>query len=175
MPTHYKGNPRERTALNAYINLVRASETILSRVAADLGARGLTIGQFGALEVLFHLGPMCQKELSEKLLRTGGNVTFVIDRLQRRGWVQREPVESDRRKLLIRLTAGGKQLLERIFPLHVRAIVNEFGRLDLREQQTLRRLCRKLGRSGLGKERGQAFKKLTKNRQEKNHDTSSTE
>jgi MarR family 2-MHQ and catechol resistance regulon transcriptional repressor len=160
MPTHYQGNRRERAALNAYINLVRATETILSNIARDLAARGLTMGQLGVLEALCHLGPMCQKELSEKLLRTGGNVTFVIDRLQRRGWVRRETVESDRRKVLIRLTPGGKQLIERIFPLHLKAILNEFARLDLGEQQTLRRLCRNLGQGSQGKNRAAEFPEI---------------
>jgi MarR family 2-MHQ and catechol resistance regulon transcriptional repressor len=151
MPTHYQGNKRDTAALNAYINLVRAAETILGNIGTDLGTRGLTLGQFGVLEALLHLGPMCQKKLSEKLLRTGGNVTFVIDKLERRGWVRRERVESDRRKILLRLTPSGKQLIKQTFPQHVKTVTKEFGRLELTEQETLRKLCRKLGRGGSGK------------------------
>ncbi len=86
MPTHYQGSKRDRTALNAYINLVRASETVLSRMGADLAEKGLTLGQFGALEALLHLGPMCQRELSEKLLRSGGDVTL-RDQQPRTEWL----------------------------------------------------------------------------------------
>ena len=146
MPTHYKGNKEDRRALDAYINLARASETIFARLGAGLEGRGLTLGQFGALEALLHLGPMCQQELGGKLLRSRGNMTLVIDNLERHGWVRRERLDGDRRKLIVRLTAEGQRVIERIFPLHVREIVKEFSRLEPAEQETLRRLCRKLGR-----------------------------
>jgi MarR family 2-MHQ and catechol resistance regulon transcriptional repressor len=146
MPTHYKGNKRDTAALNAYINLVRSSETVLARAGEDLAEKGLTLAQFGALEALFHLGPMHQHELSEKLLRTGGNVTYVINNVERRGWVKRERVKADQRQIVVRLTAAGRELMVRILPGHVEAIVQEFSRLTLEEQETLRRLCRKLGR-----------------------------
>jgi MarR family 2-MHQ and catechol resistance regulon transcriptional repressor len=145
MPSHHKGNERDTRVLSAYINLIRASDTILKRLGADLAAQGLTLGQFGALEALLHLGPMCQKELGGKLLRSGGNVTLVIDNLERHGWVRRERLKNDRRKFLIRLTTRGRELIERVFPEHVKAIVKEFSRLKPAEQKTMRRLCRKLG------------------------------
>jgi MarR family 2-MHQ and catechol resistance regulon transcriptional repressor len=148
MPTYYQGTKRDIRALNSYINLVRASETVLDRFGADLALKGLTLGQFGALEALLHLGPMCQRDLGEKLLRSGGNVTLVVDNLERHGWVRRERQKKDRRKILIRLTAGGRRLIEWVFPLHLKAVVKEFSRLTQTEQETLRRLCRKLGRGG---------------------------
>jgi MarR family 2-MHQ and catechol resistance regulon transcriptional repressor len=147
MPTHFHGTKRETTALNAYINLVRASETILDRTAAGVEGQGLTLGQFGVMEVLLHLGPMCQRELGEKLLRSGGNVTLVVDNLERQGWVKRERLEDDRRKVLVRLTPEGRRLVEGVFAVHVKAVMKEFGRLTAAEQEELRRLCRKLGRS----------------------------
>src|ERR1700722_3480306 len=150
MPTHYKGNKRDTAALNAYINLVRAGDTVLGRMAADLAERDLTLGQFGVLEALLHLGPLCQHELSEKLLRTGGNVTYVINHLEKRGWVRRERVKGDRRKLLVRLTAAGKKVVKDALPGHVQAIVGEFSRLKFDEQEMLRRLCRGLGGGGGG-------------------------
>jgi len=146
MPTHYKGNRQDTAALNAYINLVRASETVLGHAGEDLAAEGLTLAQFGALEALFHLGPMCQHQLSKKLLRTGGNVTYVVNKLERRGLVKRERTKADRRQIAVRLTSSGQKLMERILPEHVRSITREFSPLSIDEQETLRRLCRKLGR-----------------------------
>jgi MarR family 2-MHQ and catechol resistance regulon transcriptional repressor len=146
MPTHYQGNKTDRAALNAYINLIRASETILSRLSAKLEASGLTLGQFGVLEALLHLGPMSQRELGEKLLRSGGNVTLVVDNLERHGWVHRARQQRDRRKMSVQLTASGRRVIKRALPLHVRGIVQEFSSLDAKQQQTLRQLCRKLGR-----------------------------
>jgi MarR family transcriptional regulator, 2-MHQ and catechol-resistance regulon repressor len=146
MPTHYQGSRRDTAALNAYINLVRASETVLSRMSSDLDEKGLTLGQFGVLEALLHLGPMHQGELGRKLLRSGGDVTYVINNLERKGWVRRERVVQDQRRILIRLTPRGRILIEQEFPAHLKAIRREFGRLSLKEQESLRRLCRNLGR-----------------------------
>jgi MarR family 2-MHQ and catechol resistance regulon transcriptional repressor len=175
MPTHYQGSKRDRTALNAYINLVRASETVLNRMGADLAEKGLTLGQFGVLEALLHLGPMCQRELSEKLLRSGGDVTYVINNLERNGWVRRERVEQDQRRILIRLTPGGRNLIERTFPPHVKAVRREFGRLSLTEQERLRQLCRKLGRGGSAETDSEKnSQRLAKRREEKQHDPSAT-
>ena len=60
MPTHYKGCKEVVRALNAYINLARASDTLLARLSLHAEAHDLTLGQFGILELLLHLGPMYQ-------------------------------------------------------------------------------------------------------------------
>lgn len=146
MPTHYKGDAGTVRALNAYINLIRASETVLARTGAQLERHGLTVGQFGVLEALLHLGPLCQHALAEKLLRSGGNITLVVDNLEKHGWVRRERQKHDRRMIRIHLTPRGKRLIGRVFPEHARVVAAEMRRLKPGEQESLRRLARKLGR-----------------------------
>jgi MarR family transcriptional regulator, 2-MHQ and catechol-resistance regulon repressor len=148
MPTHYQGNKKTVRALNAYINLARASDSVLGRLTAPLEDQGLTFGQFGVLEALLHLGPMCQHELAKKLLRSGGNITLVVDNLEKHGWVRRVRRQDDRRMVQIHLTPAGRQLIARVFPAHARAIAAEMSRLSAGEQDALRQLCRKLGGSG---------------------------
>jgi MarR family transcriptional regulator, 2-MHQ and catechol-resistance regulon repressor len=148
MPTHFKGCKEAVPALNAYINLIRASDTLMARLTAQLESHGLTVGQFGILEALYHLGPMCQKTLGEKLLRSGGNITVILDNLEKHGLVRRERQEKDRRKVLIRLTQAGNALITHVLPGHAEAIMKEMNRLTLPEQEELRRICRKLGKGG---------------------------
>jgi len=149
MPTHYQGPKNEVRALNAYIPLFRAVETLASRSLARLEAAGITPGQFAVLEALLHLGPLCQKELGRKLLRAGGNVTLVVDNLEKQGWVRRVRSREDRRFVSVHLTTKGKRLIERIFPEHAAAVRREMSCLTAAEQESLRRLCRKLGLSNL--------------------------
>ncbi len=149
MPTHYRGSKQEVQALNAYIPLLRAVDTLTSRGAARLEAAGVTPGQFAVLEALLHLGPLCQRELSQKLLRAGGNITMVVDNLEKQGWVRRVRGREDRRFVAVHLTAKGKRLIERIFPQHAAAVSKEMSCLTAAEQELLRRLCRKLGLSNL--------------------------
>jgi len=149
MATHYQGDPATVRALNAYINLIRASESVAGRAAAQLESSGLTLGQFGVLEALLHLGPLCQHTLAEKLLRSGGNITLVVDNLEKRGWVRRERLKDDRRMIRIHLTPTGRRLIERVFPEHARAVTEQMSALSPAELETLRRLARKLGRASV--------------------------
>jgi MarR family transcriptional regulator, 2-MHQ and catechol-resistance regulon repressor len=148
MPTHFQGNKETVRALNAFINLARASDSLFARTGKHVESHGMTAGQFGALEALLHLGPMCQRELGEKLLRSGGNITLVVDNLEKQGWVRRERQKDDRRMIRIHLTPRGRQLIARVFPKHALVIVKEMSRLSAREQEELRRICRKLGVDG---------------------------
>ena len=146
MPTHFEGCEGIVRALNAYINLVRASDSVLSKIAVHLESERVTMGQFAVLEALLHLGPMCQHALAEKLLRSGGNMTLVVDNLQKHGWVKRQRQEKDRRMVEIHLTPKGRRLITRIFPEHAKVIARVMGELTPAEQEDLRRIARKLGR-----------------------------
>src|SRR5437868_4309968 len=84
-------------ALDTYVKLVRATESVVARVTRPLAAVGLTEGQFGVLEMLLHLGPLSQREIGRKQFRSGGNVTVVVDNLEKRGLVHRERDRDDRR------------------------------------------------------------------------------
>ena len=145
MGTHYKGTEDEVRALDAYIKLVRGAESVASRLNALATAAGLTLSQFGALEALFHLGSLCQRELGDKLLKSSGNVTMVVDNLEKRRLVKRRRGGEDRRFVTVHLTDQGRRLITSIFPRHVSAIVGEMRSLTKREQEELGRLCRKLG------------------------------
>ena len=146
MSTRYKGTENEVRALDAYIKLVRGAEPVTSRLNALAAAAGLTLSQFGALEALFHLGPLCQRELGEKLLKSSGNITMVVDNLEKRRLVKRRRGGEDRRFVTVHLTEQGRRLITSIFPRHVSAIVGEMSSLTKREQEEIGRLCRKLGR-----------------------------
>ena len=147
MPSHYKGSASELRALNAYINLTRATNMLNSTLAAQLEAQGLSVSQFGALEALFHLGPLCQHEIADKLLKSGGNITMVIGNLEKRGWIRRERVAGDGRMIRVHLTPAGRRRVAKILPAHVAAITRAMGNLSNGEQDALRALCRKLGRA----------------------------
>lgn len=148
MGTHYQGTDEERRVLDAYIKLMRATSTVTNRLAARLRRRGLTTSQLGVLEALWHLGEMDQRTLAGKLLSSQGNLTTVLDNLERRGLVQRRRDTKDRRRSWVRLTKRGREVIGEVFPAHVAAIREEFSVLTPEEQEELARLCRKLGLGG---------------------------
>lgn len=145
MPTHYQGTPEEVLAMDTFIKLTRGTESLLARLAQRDTWGELTVRQFGALEALYHLGSLRQGELSEKLLKSGGNITLVVDNLEKRGLVRRERAAEDRRVVVATLTEAGQALIESLLPGHVRDVVEELSVLTSEEQATLGRLCRILG------------------------------
>ena len=72
-------------ALRLWIALARCYLTFSRSISSQISEYGLTSAQFGAMEALHHVGPMHLGELAEKLLVTGGNVTYVMDRLEEQG------------------------------------------------------------------------------------------
>src|SRR5580658_10873077 len=145
MPTHFQGDADTVRALSAFINLVRASDSTIAKTTAHLEELGVTNGQFAVLEALYHLGPMCQHTLGKKLLRSGGNITTVIDNLEKNKLVRRVRNPKDRREIEIHLTPKGRRLIVRVFPEHARVIEKLMSGLTPEEQTELRRIAAKLG------------------------------
>lgn len=132
-------------ALNTYTKLMRATESVTSRLTRLMAADDLTISQFGVLEALYHKGPLCQRDIAAKILKSTGNMTMVIDNLEKRGLVRRERHSEDRRYFTIHLTERGEELIIKSFAAVEAAIFNEMAVLSEAEQDALGSLCKKLG------------------------------
>ena len=145
MPTHFAGSRAERRALDTFIKLTRCTNSLLARLAERNTIGDLTYSQFAVLEALYHLGPMTAGEVSQKILKSGSNLTTVIDNLERDGLVRRERDANDRRVIHLHLTEAGSSKLAEVFPNHVSALLEEFSVLSASEQETLGALCKKLG------------------------------
>ncbi len=146
MPTRYSGSRAEQRTLDTFIKLTRCTNSILGRLSERNTVGDLTWSQFAVLEALYHLGPMTQGEISIKVLKSGSNMTTVIDNLERDKLVRRERDAKDRRVIHVHLTEAGSGKVEAVLPGHVAALVDEFSVLSAKEQETLGELCKKLGR-----------------------------
>ena len=132
-------------ALNSYTKLMRAAESVTGRTGRVMTASNLTVSQFGVLEALQHKGSLCQRDIAAKILKSTGNITLVIDNLEKRHLVRRERDTQDRRYFTIHLTEEGTSLIASVFTQVETAIVYEMSVLSSEEQQTLGILCKKLG------------------------------
>ncbi len=150
MGTTYEGTKEEIRSLNAFIKLVRAAQSVSGRVESHFSEIGLSVSQFGALEALYHLGPLYQKDLASKILKSTGNITMVVDNLEKRGLVERVRDLKDRRLYSVGITEKGAALIKSFFPVHVSRIVHEMEALTRAEQKELDRLCKKVGLRGIG-------------------------
>ena len=144
---HFKGNQKTAQALDTFVKLTRAANSVSAATGVQLVGAGLTDSQFAVLEVLYHAGPLCLTVIAHKILKTGGNLTLVVKNLEKRGLVQRKQSADDRRYFSLHLTAKGKRLITEIFPKQAARITEVFGALTPEEQIELARLTRKLGLS----------------------------
>lgn len=137
----------EASALRLWVILSRAHEAIARHAEADVGRHGLTIAEFGIIEALYHVGPMLLGELQRRILVSSGGVTYLVDRLEERGLVKREPCPNDRRARYAALTTEGKKLVARIFPDHARVIERAMSGLTRSDRERAAALLKSLGRA----------------------------
>lgn len=151
MPTHFQGTREEVLALDTFIKLFR-SINAMQAVLLPLLQRenGLTESQFAVLEALLHRGPLSQGQLCQKILRSGSNVTTVVDNLERDGLVRRDRDEQDRRVQIVSLTEHGRAAIEAALPEHIERVTKLMSALTADERSELGRLCKKLGRATAG-------------------------
>ncbi len=140
-------HPKERQALGCFVKLLRAAESIAAATRDVFENAGLTESQFGVLELLYHTGPQSQLAIGKKILKSKGNITLVVNNLEKEGYVMRQKSQEDRRYYNVNLTPKGHKLIEEIFPKHSRLVAKKMSKLSTEELITLGSLCKKLGRS----------------------------
>ena len=140
-----KYNATEQRVLNTFVKMSRGVDSFTSRTHKHIAQYNLSFSQFQVLEILYHLGPLCQKDIAHKILKTSGNLTTVIENLSKQKLITREQSNTDRRYFSIQLTPKGEKLIERVFTEHLKLMVSEMAVLSKEEQETLAFLCKKLG------------------------------
>lgn len=128
-----------------WIKLARASATFGKLADENIRSYGLTEPQFGVLECIGHLGLLTLGELSRKLLVSGGNITCVVDNLEKEGLVERVHSTEDRRAIVAQLTPKGKKVFDESFVKHANFITEIASVLNEHEQEQLSQLLKKLG------------------------------
>ena len=153
MSKYNQGNQHEQLVLDTWIKFSRANNTLNNIMRLNVEKQGLTISQFGVLEVLAHIGPLALKDIGQKLLMTTSNLVTVIDNLVKQELVKRVPCDHDRRSIIIHLTEKGKVFIEPIFKNHLEALLNAFSVLGEHQLKTLGSLSKDLGLQQTAKEK----------------------
>ena len=133
----------QRHALNVYVKLMRATNRVTNTIHRHLYDDNLTVSQFAVLEALYHLGPLCQGELVEKILKSNANLTTVVDSLEKKSLVRRDRSGSDRRRVIVHLTKVGEALIARVFPRHAQKVAGAFACLSNSDKAALAKLLKR--------------------------------
>ena len=139
------GDERVQAALRLYVILSRAQGAIAAHAVDDVRTDGLSIAEFGVLELLHHKGPTLLGEIQRRVLVSSGGITFLVDRLVEKGLVERQNCPTDRRARFAALTRDGEKLLRRIFPRHARRLADAMSGLTTDELEEAAELLKRLG------------------------------
>ncbi|TCP20298.1 MarR family 2-MHQ and catechol resistance regulon transcriptional repressor [Scopulibacillus darangshiensis] len=139
------GKGEEDYALKLWVVLSRANRAVTDQINEDIQSYGLNPTEFAVLELLFHKGDQQIQHIGKKILLSSGSITYVVDKLQNKGLLNRRPCPDDRRVSYAAITERGKQLMQDIFPKHQKAINGIFDVLNTEEKQQMIKLLKKLG------------------------------
>jgi MarR family 2-MHQ and catechol resistance regulon transcriptional repressor len=132
-------------SLKLWVVLARAFRAMAERTRRDVERHGLTGSEFAVLEALYHKGDLPIGELGDRVLLTSGSMTYVIDKLARRGLLARRRCAQDQRVRYASISASGRRLLASIFPDHAEEIRRATAGLSAEEKRTATALLKRLG------------------------------
>lgn len=132
-------------SLELFTVLSRAHNWVYAHAARDHWSYGLNSTEFGILELLYHKGPMPLQQIGEKILISSGNITYSVDKLEKKHLLVRRPAQNDRRVIFAELTEQGCSLLAEIFPQHAQALRTATAGLTDEEKVQAIALPKKLG------------------------------
>lgn len=139
-----KRTKKDSLAVATFSGLSKTTNLVSTEIHKHLAKHKLTNSQFGVLEALHKLGPMYQRDLAQQIVKTTGNITTVIDNLEKNDLVRREREAKDRRYFMVVLTAKGSKLIKKIYPTHAKQIEQVMKRLTKAELEKLKKICAKL-------------------------------
>jgi MarR family transcriptional regulator, 2-MHQ and catechol-resistance regulon repressor len=144
-PFQPQADSEQALALKLYVVLSRAFRAVDRHSGAHIAQHDLSPGEFSIMEALFSKGPLLLGEVQRKVLVSSGGVTYLVDRLQAAGLVERRECAEDRRARYAALTPRGEALMERMFPFHVEVLERAVEGLSSKEKKVAIDLLRKLG------------------------------
>ncbi|MEH7435879.1 MarR family transcriptional regulator [Neobacillus drentensis] len=127
-----------------FLVLMQTSKEIQERMKLEMTKYNLSITEFSVLEVLYHKGKQTIQQIGHRILISSGSMTYVIDRLEQKGILNRSACPNDRRAIHVALTDHGKSLMEEIMPKHQELVDNMFGSLTSNESEELVKLLKKV-------------------------------
>ncbi len=125
--------------------LFRAVDRFQSEISSSVNEMGLSLTSFMALEALYHKGPINVAQLQSKVLIANSSLSYVIEQLENKDLIHIESDHHDRRRRVCSLTSKGMQIMNEVYPKHVRDQRKRLDRLNHDEEIELQRLLKKIG------------------------------
>ncbi|WP_317845688.1 MarR family transcriptional regulator [Bacillus sp. S3] len=127
-----------------FLLLMQTSKAIQERIRDEMAKNHLSITDFSVLEVLYHKGKQTIQQIGNSILISSGSMTYVIDKLEQKGLLNRNDCLEDRRVIHVTLTDAGIDLMNKIMPEYRKLVDDLFDSLQSDEAETLVYLLKKV-------------------------------
>src|SRR5690554_5122770 len=125
--------------------LFRTVQAIEQIVKKDVKNFCLTVNEFAAMEALYHKGKVSVNEICQAVLIPNSSMTYVLDKLEEKGYINRIQDADDKRTFYVELSTKGMDHAESILPKHYEVMHQVFSVLSKEEKDILNAHLKKLG------------------------------
>ena len=129
--------------------LFRSHNSLEKAIKDDVLKYGLNVSEFGVLEALYHKEKLSVKGIVDKVLVPNSSMSYVIENLVNKGYISKIQSQKDKRSFMLELTSKGRELMDKIFPLHKKNMRAILDVLDENEEAILQKALVKIGKASL--------------------------
>lgn len=141
----YQGDQQSQIDLRLLRIWAKATKVLFDNIRKDIERYGIRPEHFMIIELLYSKGPQTVQVISEKFSIPSGSITYVVNKLEKKGLVKRQPCPSDRRSSYVVLTEQGTDFLDDMFPQFVETISKNLSFVSNEEKELLTELIKKIG------------------------------
>ena len=128
----------------AVIGIMRASNLLVDDLKKTLKNYPINATEFSVMEFLHSKGEKSIQEIRDRILLASGSATYVVDSLEKKGYIMRNVSQKDKRVTYIRLTEEGMKLIDDIFPIHKKNTKRIFEKINDKELVILKETLKKI-------------------------------
>ena len=133
--------------LKTLVILFKTEKNLRKQIKISLENTGLTVNEFAALEALYNKGKISVNQLISYVLIPNSSMTYVIESLKKKGYIEQCLLEDDNRVKLISISERGQNIFTKAYDVHYTYMRQKFDVLSVEEEKTLQTLLKKLGRN----------------------------
>lgn len=127
--------------------LFRTVDTITEVIKNDMKKHELNVTEFGTLEVLYHKGTLPVQKIIDKVLIANSSMSYVLAKLINKKLVTKEYCPTDKRSYHVSITKKGMELMDQIYPTHLKSLRKKLDILTSEEEKHLQELLKKVGKN----------------------------
>ena len=128
----------------AVIGIMRASNLLVDDLKKTLKNYPINATEFSVMEFLYSKGEKSIQEIRDRILLASGSATYVVDNLEKKGYIMRNISQKDKRVTYIKLTEEGMKLMDEIFPIHKKNTKRIFEKINDKELVILKEILKKI-------------------------------